>query len=265
MAMSTEYRDITWVGPPASFQVGRSNGPPRVIVIHYTAGARGPGQALNGAHYDQVRTDSVSTHYFVDTTQVVQCVLTKDTAYAALYHGNMIGIQYELCATVQPRAAWLDNICGPMLALAATQSVRDAKKYNIPLVKLTPTQVAAGASGYCGHADITLAFPQDGGDHTDPGTEFPWDVFMGLVSDAVTPTRKPHPFVPALHVEADMPINLIRHAKHPEVFGIWPSGIVRWVGAAEYAAYNTASVPILVSQDDAEYARLLSYDKGLRG
>jgi hypothetical protein len=38
-----------------------------------------------------------------------------------------------------------------------------------------------GDKGICGHADITAAFPQDNGTHTDPGPTFPWSQFLGLV------------------------------------------------------------------------------------
>jgi hypothetical protein len=40
--------------------------------------------------------------------------------------------------------------------------------------------------GICGHADITAAFPQDHGTHTDPGANFPWSTFLGYVAGTST-------------------------------------------------------------------------------
>jgi hypothetical protein len=40
--------------------------------------------------------------------------------------------------------------------------------------------------GICGHADITAAFPQDHGTHTDPGASFPWSTFLGYVAGTST-------------------------------------------------------------------------------
>ena len=177
-----EWSDIPFV-PPQSYSTGRPNGQPRLVVVHYTAGSEGPTSAEDGAAYDQRRTDGTSAHYYVDRNSIVQCVATWDRAHAALWNGNQVGIHYELCGTVQTREQWLDNASLATLSRAAIQMRRDMAKYGIPAVKLSPAQVRAGARGVCGHVDITYAWPEDGGDHTDPGTEFPWDVFMRLLQE----------------------------------------------------------------------------------
>ena len=183
---STEYPDLSLV-IPAAYGIGRPlSDTPRVIVIHYTAGSERSTSAEDGAAYDQRRTDGTSTHYFVDQDSIIQCVYTWDRANAARYMGNRIGIQYELCGTSQTRAQWLDAASDATLTLAAKQVARDCYKYKIPVRKITSTQVAAGSHGICGHADITLAFPADAGDHMDPGPEFPWDVFIARVQTALT-------------------------------------------------------------------------------
>src|SRR3954468_3216322 len=103
MAMSSEYPDLKWV-PPRAYGTGRDGKAVRYIVIHYTAGAERNTSAEDGAAYDQTRKNGVSTHYFVDSNSVVQCVRTTDRANAARTKGNRLGIQYELCGTVQSRA-----------------------------------------------------------------------------------------------------------------------------------------------------------------
>ncbi len=152
-------------------------------VIHDTEGSAHAESAEDGAAYDARRTDGTSTHYFHDNTSTVQCVRTEDVAYAALWNGNHKGIQHELCAQASfSKSKWMDPNYGlPMLQRAARQVARDCKKWNIPAKKITSTQVANGTKGICGHVDITYAFPQDNGDHTDPGTNFPWADFIAMV------------------------------------------------------------------------------------
>lgn len=186
MAQSPEYPDLPWM-PPKSYTKGRRRGCPKAIVVHYTAGREGPTAAEDGARYDQRRTDGTSAHYYVDSNSVVQCVRTTDEAHTARSHGNDLGIHYELCGTAQTRAQWLDATSRATIRHAAQQMARDITRHGIPVRRLTVAQVRAchpdhgnGAGGICGHAEITRAFPEDKGTHTDPGSGFPWDV---LASD----------------------------------------------------------------------------------
>lgn len=180
MAQSPEYPDLLWI-PPRSYTPGRPTDP-RVIVNHTTEGSETIPSARNGAEYCQRRTDGTSAHYFIDPREVVHCVRTKDQAHTARRNGNRIGIHYEFCGRAgQTTAQWDDDDSNAILRNAARQAARDAKKYGIPVVKLTAAQVRAGAKGFCGHVDITHAFPEDHGDHTDPGKYFPWDEYLALV------------------------------------------------------------------------------------
>jgi len=183
---SPEYPDLTWM-PPRQWESGRNGLPgPRVAVIHTTEGGEGATAAEDGAAYDGRRTDGTSAHYFVDPDSIVQLVRTPDTAYSALWHGNQIGIHYELCGRAgQTVAQWHDADSAAILRLAAAQVARDCRKWGIPAVRLTPAQVRAGAKGICGHVDITGAYPEDHGDHTDPGPNFPWPEFLGYVQSAL--------------------------------------------------------------------------------
>lgn len=193
MAQSPEYSDLRWM-PPRAWGEGRDGKAVRYIVIHYTAGAERSTSAEDGAVYDQHREDGTSTHYFVDRDSIVQCVRTRDRANAARHKGNRLGIQFELCGTAQNRAQWLDAASLPTLKLAAEQVARDCRKYGIPVRRLTVaetrrawTDYPNGPKGIVGHVDCTNAYPEDGGDHTDPGAQFPWDLFLDMVRAELNP------------------------------------------------------------------------------
>jgi N-acetyl-anhydromuramyl-L-alanine amidase AmpD len=179
-----------WVGYPRSYTAGRLR-PPQFVTLHYTAGSEGPTSAENGVAYDKIRTDGTSTHYFTDSSGLaLQEVPDGDRAHAALYHGNQIGIHIEICGTAQSRAQWLDPISLATLKTTAALTRELCQRHGFPMVRLTTAQTRAAwyaadgsrPRGINDHNAITLAFPEDGGTHTDVGPEFPWDVFMGLVT-----------------------------------------------------------------------------------
>jgi N-acetyl-anhydromuramyl-L-alanine amidase AmpD len=189
MAKSPEYPDLPWV-PPRSYTWGRSSGAPRFIVIHTTEGSAHGTSAEDGAAYDARRTDQTSTHYFVDSTGVVQCVKTTDTAHTAGPSGNRWGIQYELCGRASyDRSWWLGDYGRPMLRHAAAQAARDVKRYNIPVKRITPVDLRNGGRGFVGHVDVTNAWGEV--DHTDPGKNFPWAEFLTMVNEAINPASDP--------------------------------------------------------------------------
>jgi len=190
MAQSAEYPDLRWI-PPRAWGLGRLGYAVQYIVVHYTAGSERSTSAEDGAAYDQRRTDGTSTHYFVDSDSVVQCVETSDRANACFKYGNRYGIQYELCGTQQSRAQWLDAASDATLTNAARQIARDCRKYNLPVRRLTVAQMRAGEKGICGHVDVTDAYGL--GDHRDPGPEFPWDVLLARVQRFLAPPAPPTP------------------------------------------------------------------------
>lgn len=188
----------TWVGYPRWYSVGR-NRPPQFVVVHYTAGSEGPASAENGAAYDKTRPDKVSTHVFADANSVVRELPDGDRAYAAFYHGNEIGLHLEICGTAQTRAQWLDEVSTATLQMAAKQAAEWCQQHDLEPRRLSVAETRAAwynpasqrPGGIVGHVDITHAFPEDGGDHTDPGPEFPWDVFLGLVQREIGGTTQP--------------------------------------------------------------------------
>jgi N-acetyl-anhydromuramyl-L-alanine amidase AmpD len=181
---------IRWAGYPRSYTPGRRK---RImgVCLHYTAGAEGPLAAENGAAYDRKRTDGVSTGYFVDSDgAAVQEVPDKDRSHTARFHGNEIFIHIEICGTRQTRAQWLDETSSRTLRTAAQLTAVLLLRHDLPIRRMTVAEVrrayysnanANAPQGVCDHYDCTRAFPEDGGDHTDVGAAFPWDVFMEWV------------------------------------------------------------------------------------
>lgn len=181
MAMSKEYPDLKWVEPASWTNANRSS--VQLIVIHTTEGSAHSQSAEDGAAYDARRTDGTSTHFFHDSDSTVQCVHTADKAHTARTQGNSRGVQHELCGTASwSESTWLsDGYQDKMLRKAAKQCARDAQKWGIPVKHLTISEIQSGKKGFCGHGDITKAFPEDNGTHTDPGKNFPWSKFLDLV------------------------------------------------------------------------------------
>lgn len=146
----------------------------RVVVIHATANTA---SAHDEASYATWRTDMVSAHFYVDANEAYRSLPLDDIAFGCFDHGNRISVQIELCGRS-------DQISDATMVRAAPIVAEICQRYQLPIRKISASEVAAGVSGICGHVDITYAFPQDGGDHTDPGPNFPWTRFIGYVQNA---------------------------------------------------------------------------------
>lgn len=178
MTKSKEFTDLNFVAPRAQ-AYGRPNGEVIWNVIHTTEGSYHAQSAEDGAAYDARRTDSVSTHFFVDNNSVVQCVYTWDRAYTARTIPNNRGIHYELCGRAAwSQATWLNDYGKSMLENAARIAASVSKKYGIPARWITDDQMRNREKGFTTHAQCTRIL---GGSHTDPGSGFPFDYFMSRV------------------------------------------------------------------------------------
>jgi N-acetyl-anhydromuramyl-L-alanine amidase AmpD len=180
----------TWAGYPASYTKGR-NRPIQYVVIHSTEGSEGTQSAEAGVAYDKRRTDGTSTHLFVDTDTALREVPDADRAHHGRFHGNEIGIGIELCGRAgQTDAQWHDASSLPMLKLAAKEVAAICRAHALPVRRLSVAQVRAAyyapasarPKGICGHIDLTRAYPEDQGSHTDPGPSFPWTEFLAMVA-----------------------------------------------------------------------------------
>jgi len=155
-------------------------GPILWIVIHDMEAPEAGTTAESVAHYFQQTAAQSSAHYNVDNNSVVQCVRDADTAWHAPYaNAKGLGIEHAGYAS-QRRPQWLDDFSAAELAVSAKLTAGLAKKYSIPVVRLTPAEMRANKKGFVGHIDATNAF-LNGQGHTDPGPNFPWDVYLKMV------------------------------------------------------------------------------------
>lgn len=183
--MRPDIPSATWVGHPYSWTADRLVGQPSVIFMHTTEGGEGRTSAEDGAVYDKNRRDGTSTHLFIDPDSTAQEVEFKDEAHAARRHGNDVGIQIEICGKAGQTIAQWDDDNSRKIVQRAIQACYEIRKLygraRFPLVNLTPAQLRAGQHGFAEHLDATLAWPEDGGTHTDPGPAFPWArLFSGI-------------------------------------------------------------------------------------
>lgn len=167
------------------FTLGRGKHKPSLIVVHTMETPENRGRAHQvAAWFAGPTAPQASAHYMVDDAEIYISVKEEDTAWAVDdFELNQKSISIEHAGTAaQTPAEWADPYSVSELKLSATLAADIAKRWNIPVVKLTPQDILAGKSGICGHVDITLAKKIHGG-HTDPGQFFPWDLYINLIKE----------------------------------------------------------------------------------
>jgi hypothetical protein len=182
---------VYWIGPPRSWTKGRLAHGVKLSVVHTTEGHAAADAAEQGHVIDVNRTDGTSCHVFHDSDSSPQEVLRSDRSHSAFFHGNAIGIHHEQCGTASWSALqWQTPYAKAMRDRLARAQADDCKTYGLQVRRLTVAEVRAayydnGPGGICGHYDITRAFPEDGGTHTDPGPNFPWSEHIAAVQHYV--------------------------------------------------------------------------------
>lgn len=162
---------------------GRGKNKIKLIVVHTMETPETPSRARQVWNWFAGTTSPhASAHYMVDNLQILQSVADEDTAWAVDdFDLNQQSISIEHAGSAsQNDGEWNDKYSNDELKLSAKLAKELATKYNIPIVKLSPADILAGKSGFCGHIDITTAKKIAGG-HTDPGKYFPWDKYLKLV------------------------------------------------------------------------------------
>jgi len=150
----------------------------RLLVVHTSEGAT---TFRNLGNFLAQSSSQVSYNTGFDDTsasQIGEYVAPPLTPWAAM-NANSWGEHGCLCtpngaSQGWSRQTWLGH--DTMLRACAAWLAEEGARYGVPLVKIDANAISAGKSGLCGHGDCSAAGA--GGDHTDPGPNFPWDVVI---------------------------------------------------------------------------------------
>ena len=162
------------------------------ICIHTTENDLGaPAEGV--ANY-QINTETGSYHVLVDNTTNDNVNSIRENTddwltWSAGWTGNQIAVHLSFVArAAMSRAQWLS--AERMLNEGADVCAYWVKLYNFPIEKIDAAGLRAGRRGFFGHADVSAAWREV--NHTDPGANFPWDIFLQKVRDRVhaKPTTK---------------------------------------------------------------------------
>lgn len=236
---------------PAHYYEGR-NEALRLIVIHTMEAPEGPQTAENIAAYFASGDVVASAHACVDQDSLVVCLPPSDTAFAAP-GANADGYQIEHAGYAsQDGAGWADAESQSMLRISAAHAREIALAAGIPLRHLSDDELAAGYAGFVGHDQVSRVYKRS--DHWDPGTNFPWDQYMGLVNGEA-PTEE----TPLVQEEDDM--HFVRSRQTGTIYSVTPTD-VGVVGSAKVwgdlvKAYNLAN-EYEVSLDDGDIAGIMA-------
>lgn len=142
-----------------------------MILVHCTQGSTAAGAAAHWARPVVTPGTEGSAHVVFDDDLCIRAVDDDQVAYGARGY-NFDGLHIEIAGFVQwTRIQWLER--RPRLEAAAAFQAAAHRTYGVPFREST-------TSGYHSHAGLP------GNDHTDPGPNFPWDVYLSLVEAGVT-------------------------------------------------------------------------------
>lgn len=174
-------------------RTGGVRGNPSVLVLHTAETDETPTSAEGVARYFASGSGgrAASAHYTVDNDSTVQCVKDNVVAYAAPPL-NEAGLHIEMCGRARQSAAeWLDPFSKAMLIRTARLAAEKCVQYGIPAVWLSENDLQRGVKGITTHNLVTITFRKS--THTDPGPNFPKDIFMLSLVTAINELTAPLP------------------------------------------------------------------------
>jgi N-acetyl-anhydromuramyl-L-alanine amidase AmpD len=159
---------------------------PLLIVIHTMEAPEKPRTARNVAlWFAGDKAPQASAHYCIDSEEIIQCVSESQIAWGAP-GANKYGVHLEHAGYAsQTVTDWTDSYSRKMLVRSAALAADIVRRHGIPIAKVGPEELSKNpnATGFCGHRDVTLG--RNGGHgHYDPGTAFPWYVYLKMVKAA---------------------------------------------------------------------------------
>jgi hypothetical protein len=146
-----------------------------LIVLHSTEG----GTAKSIAHYFTQASSGGSAHLVVDDNACYRCLTNNQIPWGAP-GANSQGFHIEQCGYAKWSALeWRQHT--PTLDRAAFKTAYHCHLFHIPVQFVVAHDLAEGKRGITTHAEVSKAWPNDAGNHHDPGTGWPRAFFLGLV------------------------------------------------------------------------------------
>ena len=145
------------------------------LVLHDTEGST----AESAASWFQNPASQGAAHFCIDANHCFRTCDPTRIAYAAFPPGNERGLHFEQAGFASwTRTEWLTLGRGT-IERTAYRVAFWAKALKIPLQWLTDAQVKGETwRGVTTHRQLTRCFPCPECTHTDPGPNYPTDVFM---------------------------------------------------------------------------------------
>lgn len=205
--------DETYVPVKGVDKLFHDSGQCNLIVLHSMECPMVDGRAVSWANYLHVTDWPFFAQEYYDPANAVR-VAPLDTKVAHCGNGNSYGghrsIGREHAGYAgQPRSLWESPAGRSMLGASAIATRKDCDKWSIPPVFLSPDDLRAGKRGITSHNNCSIAL--HGSTHTDPGDNFPYDLYLQMVTKAATPVA------PAPPQETDEMIILASTGPHPPV------------------------------------------------
>ena len=146
-------------------------GTKRLIVLHTTEGFTGSNGAYDCAKYFQGNVGS-SSQVCIDNNRgkIYECVSRSNGAWTQCSY-NSVSVSAEQCGYASwSRDYWL-NSKNNLLRNTADWIAEEAKKFGIPITKISSGSAQGSGRGVCFHSDLGSA----GCGHSDPGSGYPVD------------------------------------------------------------------------------------------
>lgn len=146
------------------------------IVMHSTEG----GTAKSVAEYFTNPASGGSAHLVVDDNTCYRCLPNEAVAWGAP-GANENGFHIEQCGyAAWTSAEWEHHL--NELHRGAYKAALHCKLFHLPARFVDAAGLKLGHRGITTHAEVSKAFPNNSGNHHDPGTGWPRALFMSLVA-----------------------------------------------------------------------------------
>ena len=166
-ACSRRYTAVRQSGKRSLSQIG-------LIVIHCTES----NNARSSAQWFENTRAQGSAHLVLDDIECFR-TLDNDVIPWGAKGANTRGFHIEIAGFARWNTnEWMRH--SGALRRAASKAALHAKKFDIPIRWLSPAQARAGQKGFVTHVICSEAF---GGDHHDPGRNFPKDQLLAWTKE----------------------------------------------------------------------------------